>query len=293
MKFALFLGCKIPPFQPQYETSTRLVCSTLGVDLATLEFNCCGYPIRQLDFYSYIFSAARNLALAEREGLDLVTPCKCCYGSLKKAHAFLAERPELLQRVKNDLADDGLDYRGELRINHLLQVLYHDVGLDAIKAAAGKPFQGLPVAVHYGCHALRPSNVMAFDNPYHPVKFDQLVEATGAVSVQWQRKLQCCGNPLWEKNSDLSMLLTEKKLDDAHGAGAQYICTACTYCQIQFDAVQQIMLNGQKQKSPLPAILYPQLLGLSMGFSIQDLGMDAHQLDPGAIVGFQEIPAAA
>ena len=85
MEYALFLGCKIPYFVPQYETATRSVCSELGVGLIDIEFNCCGYPVRNLDFDSFLLSSARNLALAEQAGLQITTPCKCCYGSLKKA----------------------------------------------------------------------------------------------------------------------------------------------------------------------------------------------------------------
>lgn len=293
MKFALFRGCKIPPFLPQYEISTRRVCSSLGVDLVDLEFNCCGYPVRHLDFYSFLFSTARNLALAEKANLNVVTPCKCCYGSLKRAQHILARHEDLQHRVKEDLAEEGLEYRGGLRISHLLQVLYHDVGLEAIRSSVSRPLRGPRIAVHYGCRALRPSNVTAFDNPYHPRKFDQLVEATGAVSVRWQRRLQCCGNPLWEKNSRLSKLLMGKKLDDAQGAGAEFICVACTYCQLQFDVVQRILLDEQKQRQPLPSILYPQLLGLSMGFSAEELGMGAHILDARGIAAGLKVPAAA
>lgn len=293
MKFAIFLGCKIPPFQPQYESSTRLICNALGVELVNEEFNCCGYPVRNLDYYSYIFSAARNLALAENRGLDLITPCKCCFGSLKKAQHILRERPDILSRVNENMADENLEYQGELRVTHLLEVLYHDVGLEKIKQTVTRPFEQPRVAVHYGCHALRPSRITGFDNPEHPQKFDRLVEATGAVSVGLKKKIQCCGNPLWEKNSELSMLFAQKRINDARGAGAQYLCVACTYCQIQFDTVQKIMISQERISDPLPSILYPQLLGLCMGFSAQELGMDSHDLDSKDIASFQKVVSSA
>jgi len=293
MKFAIFLGCKIPPFQPQYESSTRLICNALGVELVNEEFNCCGYPVRHLDYYSYIFSAARNLALAENRGLDLITPCKCCFGSLKKAQHILRERSDILSRVNENLADENLEYQGELRVTHLLELLYHDVGLEKIKQAVTRPFEQPRVAVHYGCHALRPSKIMGFDNPEHPQKFDQLVEATGAVSVSLNKKIQCCGNPLWEKNSELSMLFAQKRINQARAAGAEYLCVACTYCQIQFDTVQKIMISEERIPDPLPSILYPQLLGLCMGFSAQELGMDSHDLDSRDIVSFQKVVPSA
>lgn len=279
MRYIYYPGCKIPYFVPQYDIATRIVCSALSVELADVEFNCCGYPVRNLDFYSYLFSAARNLALAEQAGDFLMTPCKCCFGSLKRAEHILAERKDLLDRVNTQLAPAGLKYSGRLKVMHLLQVLYHDVGLEAIRKKVAKPLDKTEVAVHYGCHALRPSKITRFDDAYSPTLFDELVEVTGALSVKWPLQLDCCGNPLWQKNNPLSKLLARKKIHDAQQAGAKYMCVACTYCQVQFDHVQQIMVDEGDIQIPLPSILYPQLLGLTMGFSAKRLGIDTHHLD--------------
>ncbi len=290
MRYSFFPGCKIPYFVPQYEIATRVVCSSLNVQLMDVEFNCCGYPVRNLDFYSYLFSAARNLAMAEKAGEGILTPCKCCYGSFKRAEHILMERKDLKDRINEQLAPSDLKYEGRLKIRHLLQVLYHDVGIDAIRKKIVKPFSGAEVAVHYGCHALRPSKITAFDDPYNPTMFDELVEATGATSVKWPMRLDCCGNPLWQKNNPLSRLLARKKILDARQSGAQYLCVACTYCQIQFDHVQQLMLEEDEIQTPLPSILYPQLLGLAMGFSAKRLGLDTHRLDATGIVSCQNVP---
>ena len=279
MRYAFFAGCKIPYYVPQYEIATRMVFSALDIGLTDVEFNCCGYPVRNLDFYSYLYSAARNLALAEKSAAGLVTPCKCCYGSFRHAAHMLSEREDLKERINTQLAPLELQYTGKLKIRHILQVLYQDVGLDAIKARVRNPLDGPRVAVHYGCHALRPSRITDFDDAYNPTMFDRLVEATGALSVKWPMRLDCCGNPLWQKNDRLSRFLAAKKINSALDAGAEYICASCTYCQIQFDHVQQAMLKTGDIETPLPSILYPQLLGLSMGFSPKRLGMDTHHLD--------------
>lgn len=292
MKYALFLGCKIPYFVPQYETSTRLVCDELGVELVDIEFNCCGYPVHHLDFDSFLLASARNLALAEQKGLNITTPCKCCYSSLKKVDHLLKERESLRDKVNATLQAEGLKYEGRIEAKHMLQVFYHDVGIDAIKKKATNPFKGLKIATHYGCHALRPSNVVAFDDPAQPRKFDELVEATGAKSVDWQMKLQCCGNPLWGKNDELSRDLTEAKLVNGKQAGADYLCVACTYCQIQFDTVQQMIVDEKGQDYALPSILYPQLLGLSMGIDGKKLGLDMNRLGTGNIALYLSSRAA-
>jgi len=278
MKVALFQGCKIPYFVPQYEESLRAVCGEFSIELLDLEFNCCGYPVRNLDARSCVISSARNLALAEKAGLGIMTPCKCCYGSLKKTEQMLKERESLREQVNSVLAKEGLVYQGTHGVKHLLSVLFHDVGVDRVKERVTRPYQGLNIAVHYGCHALRPSKITQFDDPIAPVKFDRLVEATGAKSIEWTSKLQCCGNPLWGKNDALSLDLTTKKLENARDSGAEIVCVACTYCQIQFDTVQHQKLAGNDGNGIIPSVLYTQLLGLSMGYGEEDLGLNRNRL---------------
>ena len=279
MKFALFLGCKIPYFLSHYEDATRLVLGELGVDLVDIEFGCCGYPVRNQDSKAFVLTAARNLALAEKQGLDILTPCQCCFGSLKKAAFILREDPSLLKEINASLAEEGLGYQGKIEIKHVLQALHENVGVKAIKEKVVRPYEDLKVAVHYGCHALRPSQVVGFDDPLAPTLFEKLVEATGAASVDWTRKLECCGNPLWGKNDKLAADMTVKKINEAHKAKAEFLCVGCTYCQIQFDTVQQEIVASRPEVSPLPSVLYLQLLGLSMGFEADALGLSANVIN--------------
>jgi heterodisulfide reductase subunit B len=284
MKFALFLGCQIPIRLKQYETSTRAILERLGVGLVDIEeFNCCGYPLRNIEFKAFLLSSARNLALAEKKKLDVMTLCQCCYGSLKKASVLLKENASLRKEVNAILEREGLPYEGEVEVKHLLSVLHQQVGVEVIKKNISKTFQGLKIAAHYGCHALRPSQVVRFDNPVGPSIFDQLVEATGAESISWPMRLECCGAPLWGINDELSMDLTLKKLNDGKEAGAEYLCVACPYCHLQFDAVQKKIIAHRGMTHPLPSILYPQLLGLSLGIDREVLGLKMNQIPSGGI----------
>ena len=290
MNFALFLGCKIPYYVPQYETSMRMVLKALEVGLEDIEFNCCGYPVRNLHERSYVLSSARNLALAESRNLSILTPCKCCYGSLKKAQYLLENHPGLRDEINGILAEENLRYEGRIEVKHLLSVLFHDVGLPEIKEKITHPYKGLKIATHYGCHALRPSKVVQFDDPLAPTLFDRLVEVTGAESIDWPLKLQCCGNPLWGKNDALSLDLSVKKLEDAEKSEAHALCVACTYCQIQFDTVQKEHIAGKKSKVSMPSVLYPQLLGLAMGMDPGVLGMDMNGIKPDNVLNFVSQP---
>ncbi len=287
MEFALFLGCTIPARLTQYESSSRAVLEKLGVGMVDIrEFNCCGYPLRNIDFKVFLLSSARNLALAEKKSLNVMTLCKCCYGSLKKADYLMKENSSLKKEVNATLEKEGLKYEGRSEVKHLLSVLHKDIGIEAIKGKMATTFKGVKIATHYGCHALRPSQVVGFDDPVAPSLFDQLVEATGAESIEWQMKLECCGAPLWGINDRLSMDLTLKKLNDGKKAGADYVCAACPYCHIQFDKVQKMILSQRNVNHPLPSILYTQLLGLSMGIDRKAIGLEMNEI---SVSGIEEL----
>ncbi len=296
MKFALFLGCQIPVRLKQYETSSKAILERLGVGLVDIEeFNCCGYPLRNIEFKAFLLASARNLSLAEKKKLDVMTLCQCCYGTLKKANFLLRENASLRKEVNAVLEREGLPYEGEVEVKHLLSVLHQEVGVEAIKKKIVKTFKGLKIAAHYGCHVLRPSQVVRFDDPVRPSIFDQLVEATGAESIAWPMRLECCGAPLWGIHDELSTEITLKKLKNGRESGADYLCTACTYCQIQFDTVQQMILSQRGLNHPLPSILYPQLLGLSMGIHSETLGLKMNKIPISEVEQLQteqiEIPA--
>jgi heterodisulfide reductase subunit B len=287
IKFALFLGCNVQARLPQHERATRAVFGKLGITLLDIkEFNCCGYPLRNINFNGHVLLAARNLALAEQEDANIMTLCGCGFGTLKKVNQLLREDAELRDEVNSHLRKEGLKYKGAIEIRHFSQVLHQEVGLKRIKESLTKRFDGLKIATHYGCHTIRPSKIVQFDDPVVPTLFDQLVEVSGAESVPWELKLDCCGAPLWGFNNELSMSLTGKKIHDASKAGADYLCSACSYCQLQFDTVQGMMLAEGKIKRPVPSIFYMQLLGLCMGIDSRELGLEMNHVPSSGIEGF-------
>jgi heterodisulfide reductase subunit B len=286
MKYAFFIGCNIPARVQAYESSARAVMSALSIEPVDIrEFNCCGYPMANSDPDGFLLSAAKNLACAERLGLDVLALCKCCFGTLKRAAQILSENPEARERINHSLAQIGLEFSGRTRILHFLSVLYHEVGIPALKEKITAPYKDLKIAVHYGCHALRPSAVTGFDDPVSPVLFDALVEVTGAKSVPWPKKLECCGAPQLGIHDDLSYDLARKKIADALAAGADYLATGCPWCQLQFDVVQK-KLAGTNGGQVLGAIVYPQLLGLAMGMEPKTLGLETNAIDISGIATY-------
>jgi heterodisulfide reductase subunit B len=274
--YLFFPGCKINRSLPQYGQSTRTVLAALGLEVAEFELTCCGYPVRSENFLASMAAAARNLAIAADKGLAILTPCKCCFGNLKYANHWLRESKDLRQQVNTLLAAEGLKWQEDIPVGHLLTVLDQEIGDTVLQSHITQPLSGVKVAAHYGCHALRPGNITGFDNPLTPTIFERLIEITGATTVDWPLRLDCCGRPLWDKNNRFSLALMNNKLADARQAGAQIMATACTYCQMQFDGVQA--KHGSRDEPPLPAVLYSQLLGAAMGLDYSLLGLSENRI---------------
>jgi heterodisulfide reductase subunit B len=290
MTLALMRCCATAPLLEQYEAATDALLATLGIGVADLEFNCCGYPLRNSRFDAYVQSSARNLALAERERLDLVTMCSCCYGSLKHVDQLLRTNEPLRRATNAALEDETLRCSGTGKVRHILQVLHEDVGLERLRRERSRTFEGLKVACHYGCHLLRPSEVTQFDDPTTPSILDRLVETTGAQSVPWAAKLDCCGSPVWGVNDALSLDLTERKLRSARESGADVLCVVCPYCHLQLERAQRTIL-AQRGGVELPVILVHQLLGLSLGVPAETLGWSGDR-PPLAAAGTQRSTGA-
>lgn len=265
MKFAYFPGCKIAHHLPIHGQSVEAVCARLGIELVKTEFNCCGYPVRHESRDASVYSALRNLALAENLGLDLMTPCKCCFGNFQQARHQVDQDEKLKCRMKDLLQEEGLDFPGKIRVRHFLQVLDDLPG--GVANAVSRPLTGLKIACHYGCHALRPENITHFDDPLAPTIFERLVAATGASPLPWDLRLECCGYPLRGRDENIADLLAAKKLAGAKSSGADLLATACTYCQLQFGS------ENQKRPQTIPAVLYPRILGLALGLDPDELGI--------------------
>jgi len=278
--YAIFLGCAIPSRVNHYEASARMVLGELGVKLVDIDlFSCCGpVPLRAISFEMFLTVGARNLALAEAEGLDIMCLCSGCYSTLTDVNHHLKEDSELRAAINKRLEPLGAAYHGGIQVRHFLKVLHQDVGLESIRKRIVRKYNDLRIATHYGCHTLRPSKVMQFDATSPPTLFDNLVEVTGAESIYWGAKWQCCGGPLLGVNENLAMDLCENKLSDAKAWKADFLCTACPFCQVEFDTIQGKIAADRDRAYDLPSILYPQLLGLAMDLDRDLLGMDGNRL---------------
>ncbi len=253
MKLAYFPGCKIPFHMKEYEVSFKAAVQALGVELTELDFNCCGYPARSENIEVSILSSIRNLALAGQQDLHIITPCKCCFGQFKHAVFWYQSNEMLKEKIDKLLIREGLEWNGRTQVKHLLSFLYHDIGIDRIKNKIRKDVSDMRLVVQYGCHALRPFSITNFDNPFEPVIFETLLAALGVSPIDWPRKKECCGSPVLENNRPLALKLVKDKFKTASELGANYICTACTHCQMHYRSADTDAFNIE----PIP---FTQLL---------------------------------
>ena len=276
-KYALFLGCVAPARYPGIESATREVCKTLGIDLVELEgAGCCPAPgvIKSFDQDTWLAIAARNLALAEKQGADILTICNGCFGSLFDAAHILHEDPERLRAVNKILREVGMEYSGDVKVRHFAELFYNEVTPETIKAKTKTPLD-LKVAVHYGCHFLKPSNIKELDDPERPKILDELVEATGATNLFYRDKQMCCGagGGVRSGNPEHATKFTEEKLKNIKAAGADYIIDVCPFCHLQFDRTQKDVKGYD-----IPVIHLSQLLGLAFGVPASKLGLDLQEI---------------
>lgn len=275
MKFAYFPGCKIPFELKEYGRSFEALMKKLKVDLINLPFNCCGYPSRNKSLEISVLSSIRNLALAQKQDLDIITPCKCCFGQFKHAIYWWNNHTDLRIKINAVLKNEGLSWNGKTKIKHLLSFLYHDLGPRELKHRITRQLPKEKIVVQYGCHALRPFSITGFDDPHVPRIFEALIDITGLKIVEWSKNTECCGNPIYENNKKLSLKILQTKLQAASDAGASYICTACTHCQIQYNFMA---MEQESKKFDIIPVLFTQVLGMAMGLNKKELGINDTRL---------------
>lgn len=280
-KVSLFLGCVIPNRYPGIEKSTRLCLEKLGVDCVDLKgASCCPAPgvLRSFDKATWLALAGRNIALSEELDRDLLTICNGCYGSLADANYEIKADEQLKKDVNSHLDLIGRSIRGDHDVRHITEFLHRDVGTEKIREVITRPLE-LRVAVHYGCHLLKPARGRVGSSVERPSFFDELVEATGAESVEYPDKTECCGAGGGVRSAlpDDALALTAHKLSMIESAGIDCIVNACPFCHMQLDAGQVDLNEKHGTSHNIPVLHYTQLLGLALGFSVEDLGIDLNE----------------
>lgn len=283
MKLAYYPGCVAQESGKELDMATRWVCGRLGIDLVAFpNFSCCGSGfLDEANATLNVALNARNLAIAENAGLDLLTICSTCTGMLTLANRRM-EEAAVRTRVDGALAKIGVTYRGTVRVKHLLEVLTKDVGLDAIRAKVQRPLRGLKVGAFYGCHLLRPQAEMHSESAEEPHAFEDLLEALGATPVYYRGRVMCCGFPILFVKEPTASRIAGTQIDDARAHGAEAMATPCPLCHISLDSFQNKAEQAVGHPLEMPVFHLPQLVGLALGASPEELGLPRHMVSTDA-----------
>lgn len=284
--YALFLGCTIPARQPNYELSARKSLSKLGIELVDLaNMTCCAPPpVQSIDLETSLAVAAYNICLAEEADLNIITLCSGCFESLAMTNAMLKADEKLKVRINRILSQAGKEFLGNKEVKHFLQVLTDDVGLKRLKQSVSKPLSNIKVAAFYGCHALRPSELLKLDDPEQPRILENLIEALGAESVEYQNKLKCCGGLLRGYSDELALELAREKLANTSKASADCIATLCPFCFVALDIGQVQVRAKFNENYDMPVLHYSELLALALGINPEELALQTHKINTDKIL---------
>jgi succinate dehydrogenase / fumarate reductase cytochrome b subunit len=277
-RYAYYLSCINESMTKEVDRSIELWQKDLGIELVKLhESTCCGGS--NLDYVSpkhFALVNARNIAYAEKMGLDLVVSCNTCLMTIRTAKKKLDESPELKKEVNELLKKEGLEYRGTAEVRHLLWILLEDVGLDAIRQKVKVPLKNYRIAPFYGCHILRPSSVLGKDNPLDPSSLDLLIEALGGKTLPYEHKNRCCGFHTLLVAEQESLNVAGEALEEALELKADFIVTPCPLCHTVLDGYQAKALKQAGLTKSIPVYHLSEMVGLALGYSPKQLGIKRH-----------------
>ncbi len=268
-------GCALHGSSNDYEQSLRACLRALGVELRELaDWVCCGATAaHSINRKLSIALPARNLALAERDKCrELLAPCPMCSMQLIKAAKSLNADDSLRREISGIVE---LEIRGETRVLNLIQA-FQSVGLPAIKEKVKNPLGSIRAACYYGCLLTRPPDTVEFDDCENPRSMEEVVEALGASTVEWQYKTECCGAGMTMCNEETVLQLSHEILSNAASNGANCLVVACPMCHVNLDMKQEASDRRFGIKHNLTVYYLSDLVGLALGLSGSELGIDRH-----------------
>ena len=281
MQIIPFWGCMISLKYPHMEKAIRYSMEKLGVELVNeTRFSCCPDPIyfKAEERLKWLTVAARNISLAEEKGLDIITMCSGCTSTLCEANYTLKNNSGLKKEINKRLKKIDREYKGTVSVRHLVTLIRDDVKMEKIADTVKFPLAGLKVAIHYGCHLLKPSEIMNVDDPIIPSILADLLEITGVVPVNHKEYLLCCGKACLDQ--ELTFNMSHNVFQSVADSGADCLGLICPTCFDSFD-IGQLRINRKFKKDfQIPTLYYFQLLALAQGASLEEIGIHYHKIMP-------------
>lgn len=278
MKYAFFPGCVLKGAAAEAYTSMQKVCDKIGIELVEIEnWTCCGASHAQgVNDLAALAVNARNISIAEHEGLPIMTVCNTCTLQLRTAKHRLDSDEKLKEKINGILKEGGhpYEYKGTSEITHFLWVL--DAHPELLKGQIVRPLSDWKVAAYYGCHILRPQEIMNYEDGKNPHSFERLVKTLGAQNVEFDAKRKCCGFHAQLAAEDDVMKVTGQIVDSAFRAEATVLATPCPLCQMQLDMYEPEGREAVHSRAEVPILHLQQLVGFALGMSKEDVGFNRH-----------------
>ncbi len=287
MKYAFWPGCVSKGACPELYDSMILTSAKLGIELEEMyDGNCTGAGVIS-EHEPKLADAlnARNFAIAQKMGLDLVNICSTCQGVQSMVQEKLDRDEEYRAEINAQLAEEGLEYKPGLTIKNFMWVLVEDYGLDKLKEKVTRPLSGLRCGPFYGCYILRPSRILGMEE--HPERdnyLEQIIEAVGGTAVDYEGKDKCCGFPILTNNRKNSLTQAGSHIASAKDQGADCLVTPCPLCHLNLDAQQPSAAEVIQRELGVPIIHLPQLIGLALGIDPKKLRMNRHVVGTQAVL---------
>jgi len=287
-EYGFFIGCTIPLKLPHLEKAFRDVAGILDVKLKEMEgVSCCPEPVslQSLNIDTWVALGARNLAIAEKMGVNIMAICSGCYETLKTVSVLLEEDEEYLGKINGILQKIGYNYTGKTKVYHFVELFSQPEWLEKIKKLLIKPLDGLNLAVHYGCHLIRPSKIMQFDHPEKPEKIDIILEALGAKTVEFANKLECCGFCA-RLQEEIGMKLVEDKMTELCELeeDVDALIAVCPSCTTQYDRKEKIIARKTGKELDIPILYLAELMAIALGIDLEDLSMNKRSVKPTKLI---------
>ncbi len=272
MKVSYYPGCSLHGTAKEYDQSVRAVSRALGIELKEVDdWSCCGATsAHSTNFKLSIALPARNLVAAEKDALDVMVPCAACFNRFKTAEHHLKADKQLKGEVEEII---GGKYHGGIAIRNPIDIIFKDIGLDALEGKVKKPLKGLKPVSYYGCLLLRPPEICEFDDYENPVILDKILDALGADARLWSYKTDCCGGSLTISRTDIVAKMVSKIMTMAREAGANCVVTACPVCMANLDM-------RASDNVRLPVFYFTELIALALGLQGPETWFKLHNVDP-------------
>lgn len=283
MKYSYYPGCSLHTTAKEFDISTKVVMQELGIELKELQdWSCCGGSVAAGVSHDVgMAMAARNVALAQKQNLDLLASCSGCYNKSARAVKALKDSTEK-ERIMAIMSEMGISVSNyNIRVRNVVDVLANDVD---IASQIKKPLTGLKVACYYGCLLTRPADITGWDSPIFPMSMDKLSEICGAEVVDFRSKTKCCGGPILVSKQDVAFDLTKKLLDEAKSLGADCLVLACPLCDTNLELRQPDIEKKYNVSYNLPIIYITELIGLALGIKPEKLGLHKHLVSPKTVL---------